>query len=56
MSPGFDNPSHHKVLLETGFFSLFLFLVNTLVAKVICKSPCAVVVNVSMSLEQSAEL
>lgn len=54
MSPGFDNPSHHKVLLETGFFSLFL--VDTLVAKVICKSPCAMVVNVSMSLEQSAEL
>lgn len=56
MAPCFDNPTHHKVLLETQFFCVSLVLLSTLVAEVICKSPCAVIVNVRMSLEQSAEL
>jgi len=58
MSACSSDPSNHKVYLEAGFSSLlfFFFLVKNSVAKVICQSPCAVVVNLSMKLEQSAEL
>lgn len=59
------NPSNHKVLLGAGFsrvsfcvffFHPFFLFVSNSVANVICKSPCAVSVSLSMNLEQSAEL
>lgn len=57
MPPCFSNPTNHKVCLEARFSSAsFFFLVSNSVAKVICKSPPALVFSLNMNLEQSAEL